>query len=399
MTAIGEIVDLIDEQGKSYAKQIERISALEKASAEIEKKLGRPNLGGGELPDNTTPQIDQFYDTKSKRSVPVYGHGQSMAETKAGTTPSLGRVLRGIVLGSRADDANELAEERKALAINSDPLGGYNVQGALSSEWIDLLRSDMVLSKAGCRTISMDSNELRLAKIVSDPTVSWHAENGALTDSDVTFGAINLRSKTVACLVKLSLELSQDAGNIEQILQTTITRAMSAAIDQAGLVGVSTDASGAPGGVFGLAGRGTVTAIGAPTSWDYVVDGMYQLMLSNVPMERIGGLVAHPAVFKTMRKLKTGISSDKTSLVAPPEVQALPKYFTTSAPLVSTTASAVIADWRDLLFGVRKDIQVRVLQEAFLGSNLQIGVLAYARVDFAATRAASFCTMEGITTS
>ena len=42
-------------------------------------------------------------------------------------------------------------------------------------------------------------------------------------------------------------------------------------------------------------------------------------------------------------------------------------------------------------------IEVRVLQEAFLGSNLQIGILAYARVDFAAARAASFCTMEGIT--
>jgi hypothetical protein len=52
---------------------------------------------------------------------------------------------------------------------------------------------------------------------------------------------------------------------------------------------------------------------------------------------------------------------------------------------------------RDLLFGVRKGITVKVLNETFLGSNLQIAVLAYARVDFGATRHQSFCTLEGIT--
>jgi hypothetical protein len=50
-----------------------------------------------------------------------------------------------------------------------------------------------------------------------------------------------------------------------------------------------------------------------------------------------------------------------------------------------------------LLFGVRKQINVRILQEAFLGSNLQVAVLAYARVDFIAAREESFATMEGIT--
>jgi len=99
-----------------------------------------------------------------------------------------------------------------------------------------------------------------------------------------------------------------------------------------------------------------------------------------------------------MRKLKTGISSDNTPLTMPAEVAALPKLWTTAAPLTGgTTAEGVIADWRDLIFGVRQDINVRVLSEAFMGSNLQVAVLAYARVDFAATRETSFCTLEGIT--
>jgi HK97 family phage major capsid protein len=125
---------------------------------------------------------------------------------------------------------------------------------------------------------------------------------------------------------------------------------------------------------------------------------MYELALDNVAMENIGAFVAHPAVWKKLRKLKSGIASDNTPLTMPAEIAALPKLWTTAAPLTSgTTAAGIIADWRDLLFGVRKGINVRVLSEAFMGSNLQIAVLAYARVDFAATRAESFCTMEGIT--
>lgn len=82
----------------------------------------------------------------------------------------------------------------------------------------------------------------------------------------------------------------------------------------------------------------------------------------------------------------------------PAEVAALPKLWTTSAPLTGgTTAKGIVADWRDLIFGVRQGIQVKVLHEAFMGSNFQLGVLVSARCDFAAARAASFCTLEGIT--
>jgi hypothetical protein len=141
-----------------------------------------------------------------------------------------------------------------------------------------------------------------------------------------------------------------------------------------------------------------VRSIGAPTDWGFVVDGMYELMAEDVPMDEIAALVAHPALWKEMRKLATGITSDKTPLRAPAEVDALPKLWTTPAPLASgTTATAMIADWRDLLFGVRKDITVHVLTVAYMANNLQVAIVAYARCDFAAARETSFCSLEGIT--
>lgn len=402
-----EISEAVNELKSSV---LSRIEALEKGTGErldelaegqkhLEIVTNRPFFRAIDSAEGERGP-EMWLDTKSAKPVPVLQHGQSLAalERREGAMPSLGRVLRGIVLGGRAHDDRELDLERRDLGISSDAAGGYTIPSALSSQWIDLLRSAMVLSRAGARTVAMDGKTLTMARVTGDPTVTWHGENAALTAGDPTFGAITLNAKTITCLVKLSLELSQDSANIEQILQSTITSAMAGAIDSAGLVGVTVNAGAAPDGVFNLSGRNTVTGIGAPTTWDFLVDGMYELMVDDVPAEQIGAFIAHPAVWKKMRKLKTGIASDNTSLVPPPEVAALPKLWTTAAPLTGgTTASGIVGKWDDLLFGVRKDIQIRVLSEAFMGSNLQIAVLAYARVDFAATRHESFCTLEGIT--
>lgn len=417
MIAVGNIEDvgfelktLLLKQGDNFEKfkqkQDDRFAGIEGDILELAKKANRPQVSGAAI---DTKHTEQFIDAKSGKSIPVLSHTDKLLtlEQKADSIsemehrsdmPSVGRLLRGIVLGGRAADAAELAEERKALAINPDSSGGYTAVGALSNEWIDALRAQMVLSKAGARTIPMDTSSLSLARVTADPTISWHRENAALPEAALTFGKIDLNAKTCVCLVKLSLELSQDSANIEQILQSTINSAMAAAIDRAGLVGVTTDAAAAPAGVMNLANRNSVTGIGAPVNWDFVVDGMYELMLDNVAEENIGALIAHPAVWKKMRKLKTGITSDETALTMPAEVAAMRKLWTTAAPLTGgTTAAGIIADWRDLIFGVRKDITVRVLSETSMGSNLQVLILAYARCDFAATRQESFCTLEGIT--
>lgn len=410
MTTISEIADLIEKQGEAVqefrAKQIARIDALEKETLELAKKAGRP-WADGVAP--TAIQHETWVDTKTGKAVPVLKHGESLVALQKSqraahgmdeyaAMPSIGRVLRGIVLGGAAKDAHELEAERKSLNIFSDPSGGYTVSDSLASQWIDTLRAQMVLSKAGAVTFPMDTGQVAIARVTADPTISWHGESVALPEAAPTFGKVTLNAKTCVCLVKLSLELAQDSVNIETQLENVITKAMAAAIDSAGMNGVTTDAAAAPTGLFNASGINAISTVGAPTSWDFVVDAIYELMADNVLLENIGALIGHPAIWKKLRKLKTGISSDLTSLVPPPEIAALQKLWTTAAPFTSgSTCSAIIGDWRDLVFGVRKDIQVRVLTEAFMGSNLQVAVLAYARVDFAPTRATSFCVMPGIT--
>lgn len=402
MSGVDEVKDLIEEQGRTWQEMKtvhdSRLKNLETEMRELVKKSGRPFAP--DASGQTAATHETWIDTKTKKAVPVLRHDQSLAalETKSDSQPSLGRVLRGIVLGGHASDAHELEAERKSLNIFNDVSAGYTVQGSLAGQWIDYLRAQMVLSRAGAVTFPMDAGQVAIAKLTADPDCAWHGESAALSDATPTFGRVNLNAKTVTCLVKLSLELAQDAANIEGQLQSAIVNAMAAAIDSAGLNGTSTDAAAAPSGIYNASGINSISTVGAPTDYSFVLDGMYELLADNVAMSDIGALIAHPKVWRKVAGLKTGISSDLTTLVQPPEVAAIPKLWTTSAPFTSgTTCSAIIGDWRDLVFGVRKDIQVRVLSEAFMGSNLQVAILAYARVDFQPTRASSFCVMPGIT--
>lgn len=387
------------------AQHRQDLAELQAQVDDVQKMLQRPgalsaaNAGGSGASGGK--RLEQWIDTKSHQLVPVLDRADSIKalHTKATDEPdiSIGRFLRGVVLGGRAHDHQQLTAERKNLQIGIDPAGGYTVGGALAREWIDLLRAKMVLQQAGCRTVPMETGELTIARLTGDPTVQWHGEAADINASDPTFGAVRLKAKTVLCLTKFSLELAQDSANLEAILTSSMTSALAQAIDSAGLVGVTVDAAAAPGGIFELTGRNTVTAIGAPTSWDWLIDGMFELLADNVAAEDIGAMIAHPALWKKMRKLKTGISGDNSPLTMPEEVRAMPKLWTTGAPLTGgTTAKAVIGDWRDLLMGVRKDISIKVLNERFLGDTLEIGMLIYARVDFVATRAVSFCTLEDI---
>lgn len=397
-----ELLDLVKDQGTAFesfkSKVFGRIENLEAGLTDFAKKHNRPVVPGG---DSTAADdgVSRWIDVKSGNPVPVVRHGQSLAamQEKADANSSVGRVLRGICLGAQSVDAEELAEERKALSINEDPSGGYTVSGVHAGQWIDNLRAAMVLSRAGCLTLPMDAGEVSIARVTSDPVCSWHGENASLPETKPTFGTLTLRAKTITCLVKLSVELAQDSANIEQQLQTVIINAMAGAIDSAGINGVSKDAAVAPSGIMNLPGRNSVTSIGAPASWDFMIDGMYELMADNVQQGDITALVGHPALWKKLAKLKTGITNDNTPLVMPAEVAAIPKLWTTAAPLSGGTAKAMLANWRDLIMGVRQQITVRVLNQSFMGSNLQLALLAYARVDFGAAREASFCSLEGIT--
>lgn len=383
----------LDELKTEHAQTRDRLEALE---ARLDPK--RPRC----TPDTKAASpTDTWVDRKTGDVVPVLEHKHKLSDLQPNTTGvSVGRWLRAVLTGKHSHDHDELREETKALATSPDASGGYTVPAPLAAEFIDKLRARLVLSRAGVRTAPMTSKTLALAKIVGDPAVSWHAENAGVNDSEPSFALVELSARTVVGLVKLSLELSQDSINVEEAIVQSLTGSMAVAIDAAGL---GNTVSNGPSGILSYQGRGIVPTVGALSSYDPFLDGLAVLLNANVPEEDIGPIILGTQAYIDLAKLKTGISGDLTPLLKPAILATKPFLPTTAvqsgfdlSPAAGESV-AYMAKWSDLLMGIRKDITVRVLNEAFLGSNLQIAVLCYARVDFQPAREQSFVTLEGIT--
>src|SRR3990172_10836778 len=116
MTDVSDITRLIETQGVAMQEwttaQSTRIKNLESEVLELAKKAGRPFASAAT--DSIQPHRDHFIDAKSGKPIPVFAHGDKLAslEQKSTGAPSIGRLLRGIIVGGQARDAQELAEER-----------------------------------------------------------------------------------------------------------------------------------------------------------------------------------------------------------------------------------------------------------------------------------------------
>ncbi|HGM1391322.1 TPA: phage major capsid protein, partial [Clostridioides difficile] len=145
---------------------------------------------------------------------------------------SLGKYIKGMHIGDWKD-ANVEMEAYKALNTST---GSTLIPRELSAEIIDLARNKMALSNIN--VIPMETNNLTLAKVKSDPKFSFKKELEVATQSDMEFEGIELRTKTVYGYMKISLELLESAGNIDAIISNAIAESIASAIDKAGLYGV-----------------------------------------------------------------------------------------------------------------------------------------------------------------
>ena len=126
--------------------------------------------------------------------------------TEAEQPPSFDRYLRGIATG-RWDGA----EQERALSEGTLTAGGHLVPTPLSARVIDLARNSMRVMQAGSVTVPMTAATLKLARLTVEGTPAGHAENAAITDVDMTFDSVTFTARALTRVVKLSVELFEDA--------------------------------------------------------------------------------------------------------------------------------------------------------------------------------------------
>jgi HK97 family phage major capsid protein len=305
----------------------------------------------------------------------------------------LGKIVRGLVTG----EWQGAEDEKRAMSEGTLTAGGHMVPTPLAARIIDRARSQTRVIQAGASTVPMDSQTLKVARQTGDPTVSWHTENAAISDSGLTFDAVTFTAQTPPCLTVLSRELIEDATGVDDAVENAIARAIALEFDRVALYG--TGSAPQPRGIANTSGV-TLTAHGGAnggsiSNYDLFVDGFQVLRGAN--FEPTGVIVA-PRTETSLAKLK---DTTNQPLAAPEAVRAVPRYSTTQVPVNLTTGTstdtsdAFVGQWDELMLGVRSNLEIQFLGERY-ADNGQVAFLAWFRGDVQLAHPAAFNVVRGL---
>jgi HK97 family phage major capsid protein len=330
--------------------------------------------------------------------VRAYQSNEAMFQrgTVDGEALSLGRLVRAMA----TRDWSRAPAELRALGENPPSTGGVLVPVELFGQVIDLARNRSVMVRAGTLTFPMATQQMTVAKLLTDPVAAWRAENAVINESEPTFGPVNYRARALAALVRCSVELAEDAPNFNTAIEDAISKAVALELDRAGLLG---DGNGeTPLGVMMTPGIGTIEMAadgGAPVDYTKLVSAMGLVRTAN----------EEPATVIMSARTATDLDNLKNTLndaMEPPAAySALTRLVTNSIPnnqahgaSGGVCSSAVVGDFSKGAFGMRTEGMLEVTRVGGDGTfaQLQILIRLYLRADYHALRPGAFCEVVGI---
>ncbi|HEX2027726.1 MAG TPA: phage major capsid protein, partial [Nitriliruptorales bacterium] len=249
--------------------------------------------------------------------------------------------------------------------------------------------------QAGVRTFEMRSQEVDIAKVLTDPDPNWRLENATITESEPTFGAMTLTAKSLATIVRASREVMEDAQGMDELVRDLLAKAYALEIDRVVLRGSGT--GGEPTGIRNASGV-TVTSLGTNGATPTYANLISAIGRVEDEDEDAGAIVWHPRTGRTFGGL-----TDTTDqpLVAPGIVANVPKFQSTQIPVnltvgTSTDASEVyVGDFSQAVLGVRTDLVITPLRERYADVG-QVGLVAWFRGDVGIRRAEAFEVLTGV---
>jgi HK97 family phage major capsid protein len=299
---------------------------------------------------------------------------------------SAGAYLRSLVLGAKTD------LEKRALSEGNDSAGGYTVPELISLSMIDRMRANMVVMKAGARTVPLTSDTTHFARVLTDPVPAWRAEAGAVAESGPTFDRVTFSPKSIAVLVKVSRELLEDSVNIEDALMNVLTSAMALEVDRVAMFG--TGDAPEPRGIVNTANVNAVALNGQLVGYAPLISARTAILGANSP-----GVTAYVMNPREEGSLAGRLDGQGQPLRVPPKIEAIPFLQTSAVPKnggVGANESSIIGGYfPHLLIGMRSELRIEILRERY-ADNMQYGFLAHLRADVQLEHPESFTKITGI---
>lgn len=300
----------------------------------------------------------------------------------------LGRLVRCMV--TRDCRSGDEAEFR-ALSGVSLTAGGVLVPTALAASVIDMARAQSVAVRAGASMLTMDTSNLTIARVDSDPVPAWRGENQDISEDTMTFGGWQLTARSLGVLVKAPYELIEDSPNAGDVIRNAIAQAMALSFDYAALAG--TGSSLEPLGIVNTPDVQEIDIDGRGWKLDDLSEAVELIATQN---GTANGIVYGPRMAGELDRAKDGKGE---WLLPSPAVRDMPKYVSTQIPqdIDGDKSFAIVADFRQLLLAIRHGIRLEastVANDSF--AKGQVHIRALLRADVALARPSHFVKLTNI---
>jgi HK97 family phage major capsid protein len=281
---------------------------------------------------------------------------------------------------SGSDQERRHLEERDVGISGS---GSFVLGSSVFDQIYYSMINKMAATRAGAQTVRLDergAETFKLPKLTDRPAASWKSENAQLSESDATFSSTEMKPKTLASFVKLSRELVQDSGIVEEALRQAYADSLSLELDRAALLGSGSDPE--PQGISN-AGVPT-TDLSATLTVNSIMNAYYRLLDRNVDPNRVSMVMPTQA----WRVLTSETFSDGRFVLAegnkPHDWDKINFIASNQLPVVSgspDSCQVIAGDFSNLIIGVRRQLEVDLSKEAGALSSYQFWSLAALRAD------------------
>jgi len=348
------VYDKMEADVVALGHEIDRLEKQEALDRELSKPLNMPLTGRPNIPG---------METKSGRASDEYRKAfWNAMRTRSGE--GLDPVIR------------------NALQIGTDTEGGYLVPDEFERTLVEALDDENIFRKLA-NVITTSSGDRKIPVVASKGTASWIDEEGAITESDDSFGQVSIGAYKLGTMIKVSEELLNDSVfNLENYIAKEFARRIGNKEEDAFFTG---DGSGKPTGILAATGGaqlGVTAASATAITIDEVLDLFYSL---KAPYRNKAVFVMNDATVKAIRKLKDGqgqyIWQPSLQAGTPDTILNRPIYTSAYVPNIAASAKSII--FGDFGYYWVADRQGRVfkrLNELYAATG-QVGFVATQRVD------------------
>jgi HK97 family phage major capsid protein len=265
----------------------------------------------------------------------------------------------------------------------------------LSGQFIDSLRTALVIRRLGARVLSGLMGNVDIPKRTGSSTAGWFAENAAISATDASFDKVSMSPKHVGARTEFSRNmLLQSSPDIEALVRDDFAAILARAVDLAAI-----DGGGAnePTGVLSTSG---LTTVADASTWTKVLQ-----LIETVELENSEGtaFLTDPRVVRKLRSTPKVTSTD--SVMIQQEPNSLAGYPLISSNIVpmgptspSTDGILIFGKWSDLILGYWSvfDLLVNPYEStAYSKGNVQVrGIIT---ADVAVRHVESFAASTDVT--